>query len=148
MATKNMATLIEAEYAKYRYFLAKIEAVWDNLPQGYLHTINPFGKDLHYHYLPPPDPGKPGTLTYLDKSQQPLIDALAFKKKISSDISIMHNNLSLYTTFLVDYIPPEEILPVLEMLIEDAEFFIVCRRRCVSWKFHNSTGKRRSLVSI
>ena len=147
MARKNLTTLIEDESVKYRYCLAKLEAVWDSLPQGYLHTINFFGEDQQYHYLPPLNPDKPGTLTYLDKSQQALIDALVFKQKISSDISIMHHNLSLHTTFLVDYIPPEDILPVLEMLMEDAEFFIIRRRRCVSWTFNNNTGKRRPLVS-
>ena len=151
MTTENIVTLLEAEYAEYRYCLAKVEKVWDSLPQGYLHTINPFGEDLHYHYLPPPDPDKKGTLAYLDKSQQSLIDALAFKTKLASDISIIHQNLSLLTTFLVDCIPPEEILPVLEKLImedmEGAEFFIVLRRRCVSWKSNNRTGKRRPLTT-
>jgi len=148
MARKNLTTLIEDESVKYRYCLAKLEAVWDSLPQGYLHTINFFGEDQQYHYLPPLNPDKPGTLTYLDKSQQALIDALVFKKKISSDISIIHNNLSLFLTLLQDYFPQEEFMEALEKLMESAEFFIIRRRRCVSWTFNNNTGKRRSLVSI
>jgi len=147
MARKNLTTLIEDESIKYRYCLAKLEAVWDSLPQGYLHTINFFGEDQQYHYLPPLNPDKPGTLTYLDKSQQALIDALVFKKKISSDISIIHNNLSLFLTLLQDYFPQEEFMEALEKLMESAEFFIIRRRRCVSWTFNNNTGKRRSLVS-
>ncbi len=139
MNNQNTIPVIESEYAKYKYCLSQLEAVWDKLPEGYLHTITGFGEDRHYRYSPPSGPGKPGSLTYLDESQQALINALMHKKRISSDISTMHHNMCLFPSFLHLYIPYEEISKELERLSMAAEYMIIRRRRLVSFKLGRHT---------
>ncbi|GAB1476366.1 hypothetical protein MASR2M70_12000 [Bacillota bacterium] len=126
--------MIEAEYAKYKYCLAKLDDAWGRLPEGYLHTITGFGEDRHYRYLPPSGPGKPGSLTYLDESQQALIDALMYKKSISSDISTMHHNMCLFPGFLHLYIPYEVMSEELERLSMATEYMLIRRRRLISYR--------------
>ncbi len=138
MAEKNVAALMEAEYAKCRQCIAELEAVRDKLPKGYLHTIIGFGEEKHYHYLPSSDPEKPDTLTYLDESCQNFIDALAFKKKINSDLAALYHNLSIFPEFLNDYLPYEKFAEALEKLTEDIKFPNISRRRCISWKVGNA----------
>ena len=138
----NIVSLVEAEYERCKYCLAEFEAVRDKLPKGYLHTITGFGKDLHYHYLPPSSSEELGTLTYLDESQQDLIDALISKKKLSVDISKAYDYLSLFPTFLNDYLPFREYAEVLEQLIEDSFFFMVLQRRLAPHKVRYSRTKK------
>lgn len=127
--------MIEAEYAKYKYSLSQLEAIWDKLPDGYLHTITCLGEERHYRYLPPSRPEKSGSLIYLDGSQQALIDALLYKRNLSSDISKVYHNLALFPGFLHDFVPHEEISEELERLSMTIKYPPIRRRRCVSWRY-------------
>lgn len=138
----DMVSVMQIDYEYCKSCLKKLEAIRDALPEGYLRTITGYGKDKHYLYLPPADPEGTGTMTYLEESQQELIEALTFKKQLFEDISKIYDKLALISISFNIYVPFKEYAKELVKLIENSALVIITRRKLSPDKIrHNRTKK-------
>ncbi|HAF60347.1 MAG TPA: hypothetical protein DCK81_04320 [Clostridiales bacterium UBA9856] len=138
----DRVSVMQIDYEYCKSCPKKLEAIRDALSEGYLRTITGFGKDRHYLYLPPADPEGTGTLTYLDESQQELIEALTIKKQLFEDISKIYDKLALISISFNIYIPIKEYAKELAKVIENSALVIITRRKLSQDKIRHSRTKK------